>query len=271
MSSRPEEGAENYVQANATLRALYEERMLRDHARRWDKPDDFELGPDIPPLRLCSLPGRFLGAQVWLSGHLLARFLAAGRCPALSGDTGSTGARCLELGAGVGVAGLAAVAAGGAAFVMLTDKEEMLPLLRHNIQLNGLSERCKADTLVWGAAPPIEWGAFDVVIAADVIYPTKDPTALFALRDTIFSLCPPGSTTTFILAYHERAEEDRAFVQNEILPHFHVTVEEVMETELLANTQLAAASGSPEPGPIGASAESRAGLRSCQVYTCRRI
>merc|ERR1719506_3574965 len=73
-----------YTEANATLRALYEERMQRDHARHWDAPESFELGSEKPPLRLCSLPGRYLGAQVWLSGHILARFIAAGHCRALA-------------------------------------------------------------------------------------------------------------------------------------------------------------------------------------------
>ena len=69
---------------------------------------------------------------------------------------------------------------------MLTDKAEMLPLLRHNIHLNSLGDRCRAEQLEWGDKPPQAWGEFNVVLAADVIYPMKDTTFLLALRDTIF-------------------------------------------------------------------------------------
>ena len=46
---------------------------------------------------------------------------------------------------GLGVAGLAAAFAGVAQEVVLTDKAEMLPLLQHNIQLNGLAGSCRAE------------------------------------------------------------------------------------------------------------------------------
>lgn len=273
MGSTGGEGSDGYVQANATLRALYEERMLRAEARHWDNPDVFELGPDVPPLRLCSLPGRHLGSHVWISGKILARFLASGRCAALplQRSPSGPGVRCLELGAGVGVAGLAAVAAGGAASLVLTDKEELLPLLRHNIQLNGLTECCTAETLVWGSSPPSDWGSFDVVFAADVIYPTKDSSALLALRETIFSLCPCGSSTILILAYQERAEEDRAFLHNELLPHFDVTMEEVSDVELFDVRQPNPIDGSADPGPRGGGARADAPPQTCQVYSCRRL
>eukprot|EP00928_Gymnodinium_smaydae_P049828 TRINITY_DN33464_c0_g1_i1.p1 TRINITY_DN33464_c0_g1~~TRINITY_DN33464_c0_g1_i1.p1 ORF type:complete len:289 (-),score=38.44 TRINITY_DN33464_c0_g1_i1:316-1137(-) len=247
---------DTYSTTNATLRALYEERMQRSCNRRWNAPDDFDLGHDLPPLRLCSLPGRYLGAQVWLSGHLVARFIASRACRAFAlekGSSASGGVRCLELGAGLGVAGLAAAAAGVAREVVLTDKAEMVPLLRHNIDLNGLSAegRCRAECLDWGCAPPLEWGPFDIVLAADVIYPMKDTTCLVALRDTIFEVCKPGSNVSLVLAYHERAREDKDFLEHEFLPHFDiVSVDEIS----------------------GASVgdDKMQSTTTCKVYTCRR-
>merc|ERR1711879_329196 len=105
----------------------------------------------------------------------------------------------------------------------------MQPLLNHNIELNDLCGRCRAETLEWGRPPPLEWGRFDAVLAADVIYPTKEPACLLALRDTILAACPLGSSTALVLAYHERAREDLAFLDEELLPHFDVTVVELSE------------------------------------------
>ncbi|CAE8656194.1 unnamed protein product, partial [Polarella glacialis] len=98
----------------------------------------------------------------------------------------------------------------------------------------------------WGSTLPESWGAFDVVLAADVVYPTKDPTCLIALRDTILALCPLGSSTTLLLAYKFRTEWDLDFLKKEILPHFVVVEEELVE-----------------PALNGAG-------RRCQLFTCRR-
>lgn len=224
--------------------------MSRDRDRRWNAPDSVDIGSPNP-LLLCALPGQHLGARLWISGRALARFVAEGRCPAVRG------ARCIELGAGLGAVGIAAAMAGGASSVVLTDKAEMLPLLRRNIELNGLATSsggctCRAEELRWGEAPPREeWGAggFDVVLAADVVYPTKDPTCLLALRETLFALCPPGSPAKLILGYHPRATEDQEFLHGELLPHFDCSFEEfvVPAAEMSAGEDF-----------------------RCQVYTCCR-
>lgn len=75
-----------------------------------------------------------------------------------------------------------------------------MPLLRRNLELNGLAgPACTAQELRWGSPLPPEWPSFDVVLAADVVYPTKDPAVLLALRDTILALCPLGSPTLLLL------------------------------------------------------------------------
>lgn len=217
--------------------------MARERARRWAAPEELDIGASAP-LQLCLLPGQHLGAQVWHSGRQLARAIAARRYPQLMG------ARCLELGAGAGVAGLAAAVVGGAASVVLTDKEEMQELLRRNIELNGLQGRCTAAVLLWGTPPPPAWGSFDVVLAADVIYPTKDSASMQRLLDTMLAACPLGSSTTLVLAYLARTKEDQCFLQHRLLPHFDVVVDELEEDGGLVSAEQSSA--------------------TCQLYTGRR-
>jgi len=61
--------------------------------------------------------------QFWSSGLAMARALAAG------GHRGIAGARCLELGAGLGLVGLAAARYLQAAKVVLTDLEDSNDLI----------------------------------------------------------------------------------------------------------------------------------------------
>jgi predicted nicotinamide N-methyase len=76
------------------------------------------------------------------------------------------GARVLELGTGLGLAGLAAARAG--ARVTLTDREPCaLEIARRNAQLNELEVEIRL--LDWGGQPAAV-GCFDWVIGADVIY-----------------------------------------------------------------------------------------------------
>jgi len=234
--------AEPYVRANELLKQLREERMQRDQLRcSQSEPECLDLGRGRQ-LRLCSTPGLFLGAQLWVSGGVLARSIACGCFPAISG------ARCIELGAGLGAVGLAAALHGGADSVVLTDKAEMLPLLERNINLNGLSSSCRAAELSWGASPTNHLGHFDVVLAADVVYPTKDPSVQEALKATISALCPPGSTTVLLLAYCARTDDDRRFLHEELLPLFSYTVTE----------GLSPVKSSRIPSP-------------CEIYYCRRL
>ncbi|CAJ1448656.1 unnamed protein product [Effrenium voratum] len=198
--------------ANALLASLHQQRLERQKERRWTNPEEMQLGE--VQLRLCSLPSAHLGAQVWASGLALAQHLGGG------GGELVRGRRCLELGAGLGLVGLTA-AKRGAREVLLTDLDEMQPLLRRNIELNELQTACRARTLVWGTS---EEGQWDVVLAADVVYPTKG-RILPLLLQSILQLCPEGSSTQLLLAYQPRAEEDQRFLREELLPHFEFSCE----------------------------------------------
>lgn len=133
------------------------------------------------------------------------------------------GARVIELGAGVGLCGLVAAARG--ASVLLTDTEELQPLLRDNI---GIADNkaavaasggsIVAETLSWGRDLPAHvrgavgsgTGAgggvqLDVVLGADIVYRKESFGPLLQTLDT---LIPPGSDATFLLGYRRRGEDE---------------------------------------------------------------
>ena len=92
----------------------------------------------------------------------------------------TAGKRVLELGCGLGLAGLAAASHAGAKSVVLTDRDDsVLQLAREAIAANELSEGADAiastATLDWGAdaaelAASIGVEPFDVIIGADILY-----------------------------------------------------------------------------------------------------
>lgn len=115
-----------------------------------------------------------VGACLWEGELLLAAYLAEQPLHRY------IGARCVELGAGPGLAGLLLARLG--AHVVLTDKAAVLPIIEDNIKLNGLAP----GAIDRGSAQvqPLEWGApgymdavatlaadgVDLVIAADCCY-----------------------------------------------------------------------------------------------------
>jgi predicted nicotinamide N-methyase len=116
-------------------------------------------------------------ARPWPAGVVLAELV-----PSLP----LRGRRVIELGCGLGTAGLAAARAG--AHVTLTDEEpEALSLASANALRNGLSVQTRI--LVWGQVPADLCGRFDVVLGADVLY---NPDAEAPLLATISALLAPG-------------------------------------------------------------------------------
>lgn len=98
-------------------------------------------------------------AELWPSALALAEVVAT---------RDVNGLRVVELGCGLGVPSLVAAAHG--ARVLATDwAEEAIELLGRNAERNGLQlEPLRAD---WRAPEPLlERGAFDLVLAADVLY-----------------------------------------------------------------------------------------------------
>lgn len=104
------------------------------------------------------------GTRIWDAGRVLSTVLSERDC---------TGLRVLELGAGTGVGGLTAAAA-GAAHVVLTDgAAATMPLLAENVETNGLSERVRCARMRWGWEDEMDTvaalGPFDLICGSDLL------------------------------------------------------------------------------------------------------
>lgn len=127
--------------------------------------------------------GRALtGSWLWDSALVLASHLAA--------RVELRGATVLELGAGTGLPGIAAVACLGAARCVLTDVAPLLPGLRANAEVNGLdASRVDVRELRWG--DQLDMMRVDVVLMSDVFY---DPLDMPAMAATLRGLWRGGIT-----------------------------------------------------------------------------
>lgn len=130
--------------------------------------------------------GRFpFGLVLWDSAILLADVLAEGVVELRD-------RRVLEVGAGVGLAGLAARRL-GAAVTQTDHAPEALAVARENCARNGLAgiRYRLVDWHDWEGAPAPDLGSFDVVIGSDVLYARESHEALLALIRQALS---PGGT-----------------------------------------------------------------------------
>ncbi|KAM0914681.1 hypothetical protein ACQ4PT_011335 [Festuca glaucescens] len=135
--------------------------------------------------------GRVLtGSWLWDSALVLTSHLASAEPSQLLGAT------VLELGAGTGLPGIAAVACLGAARCVLTDVRPLLPGLRANAEANGL-DAAQADVreLRWGEEHDLvmldrEVPCVDVVLMSDVFY---DPEEMPAMAATLRRLWRDGT------------------------------------------------------------------------------
>lgn len=166
--------------------------------------------------------GQGCGSHLWSSSLVLAAHLAASgaveQCRARSAG------RVIELGSGLGLAGIVACLLG--ARVTLTDTANHLPLLGENAAINGCGDRAAAEELQWGgglvdvadtaAAPPEHQpptgGAsakpsagpsprlFDLVLAADVMY---SPKLFLPLLQSLTAVAAPDAEV--LMAYSHRS------------------------------------------------------------------
>ena len=134
---------------------------------------------DVAPGRCVSLRtfdrSNEVGLRLWPAALLFAEW-------ALADPRRFAGRSVLELGAGVGLCGLA-LAATGAARVVLTDGDgRVVTNLRHNADLNGFAGggRVAVAEFAWAEAGAFyaSSGAFDAVVAADCVYDAAAAPAL---------------------------------------------------------------------------------------------
>ena len=111
-------------------------------------------------------------STIWDSAIVLARYLEK-HAPRFAGR------RCVELGAGCGLPGIVLHALGAA--VVLTDMDDNLPLLEHNVRTNcddtanggAANGAARVAALHWGCTLSDEVardGPYDLIVATDVLY-----------------------------------------------------------------------------------------------------
>jgi predicted nicotinamide N-methyase len=144
-------------------------------------------------------------ADLWPSAVALARSLAE-----YTSEEHLAGRRVIELGCGVGLPTVIALARG--ASVVATDHyQAALDFARYNALVN-LGREPRTRLLDWHAASTEGIGSFDLILAADVLYERRNVPALAALMPAL--LAPGGevlladprrrNTPTFLERMRER-------------------------------------------------------------------
>ncbi|KAJ1492751.1 putative methyltransferase-domain-containing protein [Baffinella frigidus] len=190
---------------NDELRALREARVARQAANPTHSEVVLGEGESLTRVKLVEVHGQALGSSLWESGTLLAEFLVSpeGRALVEGKD------RAMELGCGVGLPGLALALLLGRREVVLTDNtREALALAEQSILANTLGDRVSAAELCWEEPEQAraQFGEFDLVVAADVLY-RQD--LLAPLLATLLALTHPGSLV--LIGYKQRIASDRSF------------------------------------------------------------
>ncbi|KDO25898.1 hypothetical protein SPRG_08839 [Saprolegnia parasitica CBS 223.65] len=165
------------------------------------------------------------GSLVWRASVFLSQHLAR-----LQGEGGfAPGANVVELGSGCGLVGLVAQDL-GAARVVVTDQEEIVGLLQHNLALNQPRDLGAITAMQFNWGSPrftelfIKNKPFDYIVVSDCINPIYGVDSWRNLAKSIYDL---GSThTVCYLSYEERGDNaaladfqacSAAYLQHELL------------------------------------------------------
>lgn len=131
---------------------------------------------------------------------MLAKYLE--KCPETV-----LGKKCIELGAGCGLAGISAAVL-GAKKTVLTDFPENLSLLERNIVANKLTDVASTAPLTWGNKLALEESDFDVVLATDLMYYDD------AVQPLILTLqALSGNHTRIFMAYGRNRQAEETFMK----------------------------------------------------------
>lgn len=147
---------------------------------------------------LCDADGDWTAGAVWRGGEQLADWLME-RIDLVNGRS------ILELGAGTGIAGIAAAYAGAASVVLSDQQTEQAAA---NVLLNpAVASRLHVRRLHWGAEEARGIAA-DVVIGADLVYPAAE-ASLQLLIESLGTIRRPA-----LLSYIERSATTSAKLQD---------------------------------------------------------
>lgn len=118
--------------------------------------------------------------RVWRAARLLCRFLEQAVAGKVMPSLLLHGCKVLELGAGPGLPGILSAHLG--ADVTITDLANVLPIIRHNVQVNGVGAdvatgagSARVDALPWGedVREKFPRAYFDVIIGSDMTWLIK--------------------------------------------------------------------------------------------------
>ncbi|KAG0619012.1 hypothetical protein M758_4G109100 [Ceratodon purpureus] len=189
---------------NPFLRSWAWKREHRPDKDRFKNPyhHDITVGGVARTLVLHQAPFSTAGfaSTVWDSAIVLAKYLE--KWPETV-----VGKQCIELGAGCGLAGIAAAAL-GAKKTILTDFPENLPLLDRNAAANSLTDVVSTAPLTWGSELALEVLKFDVVLATDIMYYDD---AVEPLLVTLQGLS--GKNTKIFMAYGRNRQAEATFMR----------------------------------------------------------
>lgn len=121
--------------------------------------------------------------------------------------------RVLELGAGTGIIGIILLLLG--AEVHFTDKQILLPLIQHNIDVNAShinKNKIRVKELIWGQT--IVEDKYDIIIACDCVYESQE--MWMPLANCLNQIAT--NDTDVIMSYELRSRKDAAF-----FPHISKT------------------------------------------------
>lgn len=173
---------------------------------RWNTHLSTEVEVEVlgHELKLAQNPSsQNLGTTVWDSSIVLAKYLEKNARNGTFARHKVKGKHAIELGAGMGLGGIALAILG--CNVMLTDVEEVLPLLRNNYERNISPSALRAmgsplaGSLGTVSVQEVDWavpahrdglGPFDYILAADCVYHEH---LLEDLLVTVLHLCSPRS------------------------------------------------------------------------------
>lgn len=186
-----------------------------------------------------------IGGKIWDSTFVLIRYLYQNRLELV------TGKRILELGAGTGITSLA-LSRLQPSMVVCTDLEEVVPLIKVNVDLNAAWSPSLRSVLCNNYfVQPLAWGSellassdgeadvrsCEVIVASDVVYyPEGYEPLLTTLEHLLCSISvDPSQPKCCILAHRHRHPEDHRFFSM-LFASDALQVQELMWRESLSQT-----------------------------------